>query len=90
MDRTVKKMNRAEGLTNLLVYYQQHCLRYSCFCLIFEKKTYLILRISTRDHSFSPCAKFSENLALIRTCTCVYQRVKNVVFLEYFAYVLNE
>ena len=40
--------------------------------------------IDVRDHSFSTFAEASEKR------TCAYQGVRNVSFLENFAYVLNE
>ena len=43
------------------------------------------------DHLFSIYATLSEkHTFLIRTRLCSYQRVRNVSFLENFAYVLNE
>ena len=43
------------------------------------------------DHQFSTDAKISKKnlISFPLMCTCVFQRVRNMFFLEIFAYVVN-
>ena len=45
--------------------------------------------VSSKDHHYSTCAKFSEKLTLF-TRTCAYQGVRNVNFSENFAKKFSE
>ena len=46
--------------------------------------------VSSKDHHYSTCAKFSEKLTLLFTRTCAYQGVRNVNFSENFAKKFSE
>ena len=62
----------------------------TCWLFMLEK----IYKILEGGHTFSTYAKFSEktiiSYPLKCTRTCVYEGLRNVSFLEKFAYVLNE
>ena len=48
------------------------------------------IMVSSKDHHYSTCAKFSEKLTLLFTRTCACQGVRNVNFSENFAKKFSE